>query len=233
MNPFRTFERWSWSQLAVHRSCPFKAYLQYIERSPQPPMTDDDPRSRGIRMHATMEHFVDGSLNELPKNLEHFIEPATELRALKASGDAEVLLEVDHYLDANWKVAPKEQRWLKWIPDVAVRTPAFSLVIDHKSGRQYGNELVHYAQGELYCIGEWIINPNLDSYDFEDWYLDQKTIVQHSFTPEHLEKSRARLDAEVEKMMNDRIHAPRPSKMNCKYCPFNSKGTGACPVSAV
>lgn len=231
MSVFRTFTKWSWSQLSSYRSCPYQARLRYLEHAPEPPKAADDPRDRGIRIHKAAEDFVLGTTDVLPKELVHFEGNLAELRDVHESGNAAVRLEHEYLLDSTWRMTEdKEQRWLKFIPDVHVVAPSLHLIIDYKSGRKYGNEVKHYQQMELYAIGDWIVAPSDIVRTAELWYVDQKDITTHEFTPEHLEKARAKLDEEVTHMMADKIHAPRPNKMNCRYCPFSPRGTGACAV---
>jgi CRISPR/Cas system-associated exonuclease Cas4 (RecB family) len=231
MSLFKSFTKWSWSQLSTWRGCPYQARLRYLEHAPEPPKADNDPRDRGIAAHKAAEDFVLGTSTRLPKELVHFDAQLVELRDVKAAGSAEVHLEAEYLLDNTWRLTDdKERRWLKFIPDVHVVAPTLRLIIDYKTGRQYGNEVKHYQQMELYAIGDWCINPSDEVRTTELWYLDQKDIVVHEFRPEQLERGRAKLDEEVGRMMADKIHAPRPNKMNCKYCPFSPRGTGACAV---
>lgn len=229
MSLFKTFDRWSWSQLSSYRTCPFQARLKYVEREPEPPQPDDAPNLRGTRIHKNAEDFVLGTEPVLAKDLAPFEVQMHDLRNLKAERPESVLLEQSYYLDQNWRPTNKANCWFKWKPDVHV-TDAINLIIDHKTGKKYGNEVKHYAQVELYAVGAFCIDSGYDSYLAELWYIDQKDITPHEFRPEQLEKARARLDVEVTHMMNDKIHTPRPNRMSCKWCPYSPRGTGVCPV---
>lgn len=228
------FSRWSWSHLQVYRKCHFRARLKYLERSPEPERKEDDARDRGTKIHKAMEDFVNMDTRiELPPVLQPFEGPLQSMRDMKQDGVAKVEIEQPMYFDQNWNILPEDgpERWLIVIPDANVTVPReFCLTIDGKSGKKFGNEVSHFGQLELYSIAQWVRDPSYSEYESELWYFDQKDIVSHVFTPPQLERARARLDREVELMMKDTIHRPNPSKMNCKYCPYSPRGTGACPV---
>lgn len=228
------FIKWSWSHLQVYRKCHYRARLKYIDRMPEPERKDDDARTRGTLIHKGMEDFVTlPQRTELPPILIPFEDPLQNIRDLNETGQASVEIEVPMYFDQNWNILPEDgpDRWLVVIPDANVRVPKeFCLTIDGKSGKKFGNEVSHFGQLELYSIAQWIRDNSFREYLAELWYFDQKDIVSHVFTPAQLERARARLDAEVAVMMKDIVHRPNPSKMNCKYCPYSPRGTGACPV---
>lgn len=230
-----TFTRWSWSMLATYRKCHYRARLRYIDRMPEPPREKDDRRDRGVIIHKGMEDFVLGEeRRELPEVLIPFEGPLQNMRDARLEGH-QVEVEKPLFFDKNWQLLEDDgpERWLIVIPDATVHVPGeFLLTVDGKSGKKFGNEVSHYGQVELYSIAQWLRFPKLSAYDAELWYFDQKDVVSHQFTPSQLERARARLDAEVTLMMKDTIHRPNPTKMNCKYCPYSSRGTGACPVSA-
>ena len=226
-----TFTKWSWSMLQVYRNCHYQARLKYLEHSPEPPRKKDDPRDRGSARHKMAEDFVLATDAPFPQELIKFEGPLTDARNVHRDGIGEVKLEKKHFFDQNWKPCEEKDRWLIIIPDLTIKVPdQFSLTVDYKTGRRYGNELKHYGQCELYSVAAWIEDPRYTEQEAELWYLDQKEIWPITFTAEQLDKARARLDKEVTAMMADKVHRPNPSKQTCKYCPFSPRGTGACPV---
>ncbi len=234
ISPFKTFGNWSWSLLSVYRSCPYRARLKKIDKSPEPPPEPNDPRTRGIRVHDNAQKYVEGT-GPLTPELAGVEGVLADIKDVRDSGTGIVTLEEPIYLDSNWRVTTKENRWLVFITDVHVVIPGqLNMTGDYKTGKKFGNELKHYQQMELYCIGEWSVNAAagtvFDTYTADLIYVDQKDVVSHEFTPEQLERARARLDVEVGRMMADKVHTPRPNRVTCKYCPFSPRGTGACPV---
>lgn len=223
------FEHWSYSQLQTYRACPYRARLQYIEHSPQPPLKPDSPLIRGRAVDQAVQDYLldDGPLTD---DIKAFEEQLGTVRELRRSGRATVDVQRKTYLDPNWRSCERSDYWLIYIPDIHVRTKDVNLTIDWKTGKKWGNEVKHYDQGLLYCTGEWCQRPEYDEYQFEDWYGDQKDVTAHVFTPTQLAAARVAFDKEVAAMFADLICAPRPNKIVCKYCPFGPRGTGACPV---
>lgn len=225
------FIKWSWSMLQVYRTCRFWAYLKYIERSPEPPREKDDRRDRGTIRHKMAEDFILADDAPFPQELIKFEGLLTDVRDIRRGGLGEVTLEKPHYYDHNWRPCEEEDRWLVVIPDIHVKVPGqVNLTIDEKTGKRYGNELKHYGQTELYAITAKIDDPSFETYEAELWYLDLPGTWQITFEPAKLDKAQAKLDAEVNCMMEDKLHRPNPSKATCKYCPYAPHGTGACPV---
>lgn len=225
----KSFQHWSYSQLSTYRVCPYRARLQYIEHSPQPEPAPDSALVRGRRVDQAVQDYLlaDGTL--IPE-IAAFEEQLGVVRELHRSGKA--IVEVQHktYLDPNWRECERNGYWLLYVPDIHVRNHEMNLTIDWKTGKKWGNEIKHYDQGLLYCIGEWCLHPEYETYQFEDWYGDQKDVSAHTFTKAQLAVARAALDAEVAAMFADLTQAPRPSKSACRGCPFSPRGTGACPV---
>lgn len=223
MSAFQKFKSWSWSQLQTYRECPYRAKLRYIERSPEPPPGESDPRERGKLIHKAAENYVKGHVDLAP-----------ELRPFKKQFEAlktlDPITEKFRYFDSDWVPCQKEGYWLVVVSDATVIRQTASLNIDYKTGRKYGNEVKHYGQVQLYAIADRCEYPQLDTFDTELWYIDKKDIVPHGFTAKMLDDARARLDAEVHIMMSDTVHRPRPNKVTCKYCPYSPRGTGVCPV---
>lgn len=230
-SPFRTFAAWSWSQLTTYRSCPYQARLRYLDRMPGPEMRPGDPRERGIAIHASMEDFVLSRSPIVHTALVPFQPDLQMMRDMHIEAPNQVQVEIKQYLDKRWQPCDKEDKWLTYIPDGHVVVPdVINLTIDGKSGRKHGNEVKHYEQMQLYCVTAWIKDPSYVTYNAELWYFDQKDTSSIVFTPVQLEKAMAMLDAEVQRMMADKVHQPRPNKVTCKYCDYGPRGNGACPV---
>lgn len=225
-----TLTNWSYKKLKMYRACPFSVYLKYVKRVPEPPQDPkfDEKRLRGIRVHDELKDAINLGAPVPPeaRAFEEIVQGYIELGAVA---------EGDEYFDRQWKPLPGwEGHWVVIKKDVRVRTPEFALVADWKTGRKVGNEYDHFEQMTLYAISEYVINPGLPEYVVELQYLDQKDTWDHSFKPHELEKHLARIEKDVEIMMNDTIFRPKPSHLACRYCPYNHRnGTGACPVAAV
>lgn len=225
------FSKWSWSMLGVYRTCHLWAKFKYLDRLPEPPREKEDARDRGTARHSMAEEFILADNAPFPAPLIKFEGPLTDVRDIRKNHLGTVQLEQEFFLDQFWKPTDKANRWLVVIPDIKVVVPGeINLTIDNKTGKKYGNEMKHYGQTELYSIVSMILDPGYESYEAELWYLDIPDTWQISFRPDKLEKAQAKIDAEVNKMMEDKYFRPSPSKMNCRYCPYGPRGTGDCPV---
>jgi hypothetical protein len=177
------------------------------------------------------EEFILAEDAPFPTPLIKFEGPLTDVRDIRKNNLGTVQLEEKFYFNQFWKPCEEKDRWLIVIPDIKVTIPGeLNLTIDNKTGKKYGNEMKHYGQTELYSVCSWVLDDSYETYEAELWYLDLPDTWQITFTPEKLEKARAKIDAEVAKMMEDKWFRPSPSKLTCKYCPYGPRGTGACPV---
>lgn len=226
-----TLTNWSATKLDHYNECPYRVYLKYIKRVPEPPPNPkyEVKRQRGILFHDNLRDCInDGA--PVPRELMDFEEIIDGYRALGA------VAEVDEFFDKQWKPHPQWQgHWLVVKKDVRILVPGeFVLIADWKTGKKHGNEYKHYRQMQLYAVSEYVLDPGFPEYTVELQYLDQKDTWQHTFKPHELEKAWRDFDREANVMFNDRMFRPRPSIVVCRYCPFNSKnGSGACAVAAL
>jgi CRISPR/Cas system-associated exonuclease Cas4 (RecB family) len=216
------FKTWSYSALDTYRQCPLRAKLRYIDKIPDP---GNKYSARGNDIHNELETIVRERL-PVPEKYAYFADGLTTL------ADQNPTVEKMFMFDSRWQPTDdRGQVWLYVKQDLMVVQPGeFLLTVDYKSGRKDGNEAKHVAQKILYSIAGWILHPDLPEYIAEMWYIDQKQITSRSFTPDLLEAARARLDAEVGRMFDDKLFRPRPSIPTCKWCPYGPRGTGHCPV---
>ena len=216
-----TFTSWSYSLLDTYRGCPLRAKFRYIDKIPDP---GNKYSERGTQIHDELQAVVEKGL-PVPKYAEYFEPLLTSLQG------GSPICEKMFFFDHAWR--PTENRkdaWLFVKQDVVVVEHDFVMTIDYKSGKKFGNEVKHMAQQTLYSIAAMLLWPDRPEYIAEMWYIDQKDVSSKSFTPDTLLMARARLDREVNKMFEDRTFRPRPTKLNCKYCPYGPTGTGHCPV---
>lgn len=222
-----TLTNWSFKKFKMYRACPMSVKLKYIDRVPEP---DPDPkfdekRQRGIRLHEELANAInDGA--PTPPEAKDFADIVVSLREQGA------IAEQDEFFDVQWKPWPSYKgHWLQVKKDVRVVTQEYALVGDWKSGRKAGNEHDHYEQMRLYATTEWITNPGLPEYTVELYYLDVPDVWSVTFKPHQLEQAMKYFDESIAVMFADKWFRPKPSKMNCMYCPYGPKrGNGACPV---
>lgn len=224
-----TLKNWSFKKYKMYQMCPLSVKFEYIDRAPKPPPNekDDAARLRGIRMHNEMEACIKGE-GPIPSYANKFENVITALIENGARA------EQDMFFNDRWEYQEeREGHWLQVKQDVLVVTDEYVLNGDWKSGRRFGNEYWHFKQMQLYSVATWRAFPGRPEYVAELYYLDKDDLWCVQFTPQQLEKAFAEFDREIDKMFNDTVFRPKPNVDTCRFCPYNKKGTGLCPVAAV
>lgn len=216
------FKSWSYSLLDTYRTCPLRAKFKYIDKLPDP---GNEYSARGNEMHDALERVVKFG-EPVPDFARHFEPLLDTARANNA------ITERTYMFDDCWRPTDDHSKaWLRVKQDLVVVNPGeFVLTVDYKSGKKYGNEVKHMAQKSLYSVAASILWPDCEEYIAEMWYLDHNDISTKTFDRATLQMMRAKLDAEVSRMFDDKWFRPRPSAQNCKYCPYGPRAGGQCPV---
>lgn len=226
---------WSYSKLSMYESCPMRFRLRYIDRLPEPPQPPDSPLERGSRIHTRLERFIKGTgpMDDEAKKIDAFVPMLTHLQALYAAGMATV--EDNWYFDADWTPCDRDNVWL-WVKlDYNVTDPDHdrTIVGDFKSGRSTYKTIEHVQQLQLYAACAALRQASATRIVVELPYLDEGWIRPAEYTREQALWFVGRFNQRAGRIYADRLFRPNPNRTTCRYCPFNSQGTGACPVSAV
>jgi len=217
---------WSYSALKVYEECPYRTYISRVKgvKEPSGPAAD-----RGTHIHQLAEDYVNGSIGELPKELEKFEGQFKELRELYA--DAKVELEGDWGFDLDWKPVGwmEKATWARIKLDALVNEDETSArVIDYKTGKKYGNEIGHSQQGLLYAIGTFFRYPHIQFVNVEFWYLDQNETTVKSYTREEAMVFAPNWHKRAIAMTTEEDFAPTPSKNSCRWCSFRKGDDPQC-----
>ncbi|MBM7454512.1 hypothetical protein HNR62_000341 [Oceanisphaera litoralis] len=222
---------WSFSTLKDYEACPYRVYLAKIEKKPQ---KDSDAASRGTAMHDMAENWVRVG-GELPAELSKFTAKFEWLR--EQFIDGKVQMEENWGIRKDW--SPCEwndpELWGRGKLDVFVRESETSaLIIDHKSGRKYGNELKHSDQGISYALHAFHRYPELEHFSINFWYLDKGEEMPRSFTRRQLGVLLPRYHKRAMELTTAQNFLPKPNASNCNWCAYgNGKfGTGDCPYAS-
>ena len=238
MNQIETVElgpvkTWSYSALKVFEECPQRTYLSRVEKQPEKSSAALD---RGNAIHTLAEDYVQGVIDEMPKELKNHKKDFERLRQLYADGIVEV--EGDWAVDLEWQPTGwfDDDCWGRIKLDVFVREDETSArVIDHKTGKKY--PIPHTSQAQQYCIASFLRYPELQFIQAEFWYLDIKDETQHklikSYTRDQAMLFLPKLNERALAMTTCKEFLPKPSKYTCKWCPHNSEGNGSCGWSEV
>lgn len=223
---------WAYTHLDTYERCPYRYKLRYVERIPEPEPKDDkkDARLRGINMHKELEDYVSLKRDDFPDSARFFEPQLKKLRELYVEGMVEV--ESTWLFDEKWR--PFEGKyhdaWCVIKADIWVNADDTGVVIDHKSGKKFGNEPKHVSQLIMYSIGAFFRYEELHTINGEVWYHDVNDLLPIQYRRDQALTHLPKLEARVEKMMNDPFYRPRPNVMTCKYCPYSPRGNGYCPV---
>lgn len=221
---------WSFSSLDTYERCPYRYKLKHIERIPEPEPKDKDARHRGIEIHKQLEMYVRSERVDLPPEGRFFEPQLVKLRELYSHGKVEV--EQTWLFDDKWQPY-NGKYWDAWCvikADVWVNNETTGVIIDHKSGKKFGNEPKHAQQLNLYSLGAFFRYPDMHTIQGEVWYHDANDMLAVTYRRDQAMMFLPRLEARVDTMQNDKYYRPRPSTVNCKYCPYSPRGNGHCPV---
>lgn len=221
---------WSFSTLKDYEQCPFRVYLAKIEKKKQ---QQSDAASRGEAMHQSAEDYVRSDIGtEVPKELIKFETGFHELQEQYQEG--KVIMEESWGIKKDWSPCgwKEDGLWGRAKLDVFVQESETSArIIDHKSGRKFGNELKHADQGLSYALHAFHRYPMIEVFKTEFWYLDQGEKMERRFTRRQLGILLPRYHQRAIDMTTAKVFPPKPSCHNCKWCAYgNGKfGTGDCP----
>ena len=209
---------WSFSALMNDEQCPYRTFLKVVKRTPEP---DSPAAARGTAIHTLAEDFVKGEILEMPVELKQLSGNYRWLREQYEAG--KVSLEGEWAFDADW--TPTGWRdanaWARIKADAVVySSPTAAMVIDHKTGRKFGNELKHQQQTQLYAIATFLRDPALEYVETALWYIDHGEATPGKYTRDQAMMFLPRWTLRGNRMTSRTEFPPKPSKTNCKWCPF-------------
>lgn len=215
---------WSFSGLQTFEKCPYETYLNKVLKLPSP---SGPAAERGTQIHTMAEDWVQGELEERPKELDKFAEDFEELRELYQDG--KVFIEGEWGFTNNWEVTGwmEPDTWLRMKLDVLIMESETSCrIIDHKTGKKWGNEVKHGQQGKLYGLGTAFKYPELEFFQTEFWYLDKGEKMTKTYSRDQIMLSHQQWHERATIMTSAQEHDfnPKPSKWNCQWCPYAKSG---------
>ena len=224
-----TIPSWSISRIQVFEQCAYRAKLQWLDKIPDlQPKTAAD---RGSAIHLEAENYVQAK-GDLTHNLRHF---APDLAALKAHyAEGRVTVEEEWAFDRDWRVSEWKSGWLRLKCDAVCHLSKNHLVvIDHKTGKRFGNEIKHAVQLQLYAVCALIRYPEVEQVTCELWYLDQNELASFVLHRKQLAKYLAIFDKKGREFTETTDFKPNPNIVTCKYCPYHPDRQGDCQYGTV
>jgi len=205
---------WSFSRWDDFNKCPFMYALKHIAKV-KPPEVTNYFFERGTQIHLLSQHYIEGDIRNVPKDLQTFAEEFRAVRKLKARA------EVDYTITADWLPTTGDDfdnAWLRAKLDIEVEQAEPFTIIDVKTG---GGRPTHEQQGELYgmlALDRW----DVDEIDTEFWYVDSGDTETMHFDRGELNGLKKTWLKRIKPMLDGRLFAKTPSKWSCEYCPYRS-----------
>lgn len=226
---------WSFSTLKDFETCPYRVYLQKVKKCKRP---SSKAAERGTEIHDAAEHFIKHESDDLHPALDkHMGQEVRELRDRYGRDPARFALEENWGFTDRWEETGffDDDVWARIKVDLLEREDESSAqIIDWKSGRKFGNEMKHGDQGMQYAIAAFMKYPQLQFIRTRFMYLDQppgesgrdnqlvKEVPRHigmSMLPQLERRAFA-----MTKANETTLTTPKPSKGNCRFCPFAETG---------
>lgn len=222
----RGIDSWSFSKRLIFEQCKYRAKLQWVDKIPDlQPKTAAD---RGTAIHQEAEDYVCGKAG-ITHNLRHFSDDLAALAAHYTAG--RVVCEEEWGFDREWNVTEWRGAWLRLKADaVCFLSSSHAVVVDHKTGKRFGNEVKHARQLQLYALCALIRYPELERVTCELWYLDQNELATFTMKRSQLAKYLKIFDREGREVTDERAFPPNPNIHSCKYCPYDPSKQGNCTV---
>ena len=183
---------------------------------------------RGQRIHEEVEHYISGKTDDFPssgKKLQSVIE---EFRFRFGQGIASV--EAKWGFNQDWEPVG----WWGMATDYHEQCePDTELIVDWKTGKSFGNEVRYMQQMQLYSVGAFMRNPELEYLDVGLYFLDDGKVRTKSFQRgDKIIKLLNKFTQRANRIRETVNFRANPSLINCKYCAFGINGTKACVYAA-
>jgi CRISPR/Cas system-associated exonuclease Cas4 (RecB family) len=245
-----TIKAWSFSGLMDYEACPLRAKFRYINKI----KTESAPAAqRGTELHLIAEYIVKKDENlraafeeEFPDSSYHdrmiefnkalnkgLLQNFTDWQDAYSKGN--VILEEQWGMTSDWEPCDfyADDVWWRGMLDLLElndnRTHGW--VVDHKSGKKYGNEVKHAQQGQLYAFIAFMMYPSLETVTAQMCYLDLGEFSRPlTYTKQQAAKIGARFTERAELMTTDTTFRSKPNKYNCRWCNFKEKCDAYAPM---
>jgi len=172
------------------------------------------------------------------RELHHFETELVRAQDIYVGDSNSIETEKTWFFDADWlPIDGKEydKIWLRVVIDLNVRlSPTEVLIIDHKSGKRYNNEVKHSEQMLLYVLSTFMKYPEVELVTAELWYLDLNELVSITMTRHQALQLFRKFNNLGVRITSDTTYIAKPSLHSCRFCPYRSGankwvvGTGEC-----
>jgi len=225
---------WSNSRLDTFETCPYRAYLQYIERVPTrelvpPPGKEEHPLIRGIRVHEAAENFVTKDIL-LIDELQNFNHAFHLQRASYRRVPEYCVVEQEWGIDENWKPTGwfSDTAWGRMKLDYGEIRDTEMDIVDYKTGKKYAPK--HTQQAQLYALVASIRYPEVETFHTAFWYLDdpnpKTNTLKRSYSKLQVQMFKEDFDRRARTMTGATEFEPHTSAYACRFCPYGEGHDG-------
>ncbi len=226
----KTVNAWSFSRLSNFERCPYCVFLSSVQKEQGPKRDNTHPAERGVKIHGEAEDYAQEIIAELPHSLRKLEPEFKMLRELHTEGKLEI--EQDWGFDINWDTCDYfgKNIWLRVKCDVVIHhDKTQATIIDHKTGKSFGNEVKHISQGQLYAVAAFMKYPELERIDVEFWYIDEGKTKKKSYDRKKIIRPLETFTQRGLAVTTCINFQAKPNVHNCMWCDFGpNKGTGVC-----
>jgi RecB family exonuclease len=218
---------WSLSRLQMYERCPFAFKCKHIDKIPEPP---SPAMARGTQIHSAAEHYVDGKLKKIARELKLVTKTLVELR--QAYKEGQVKLELELGFNNKWEpVGWRDWKncWLRVKMDVMHFKNKVLRVIDWKTGKLKDNG-EYSDQLEIYAVAGLALLPQIKTVKSYLAFTDHGKLVslpagnrERGDFPE-LSKRWAK---RASRLLKENLWKATPN-YGCKWCPFSKAKGGPC-----
>ena len=230
---------WSMSRLDTYETCPYRAYLQYVERVPTPelvppPGKQEHPLVRGIRIHTAAEMFVTKDIL-LIDELQNFHDAFHLQRASFRATPHHCIVEEEWALDTDWRKTGwfSDTAWGRMKLDYGEVRDTEMDIVDYKTGKKYAPK--HTQQGQLYALVASLRFPEVEKFNVAFWYLDdpnpETNTLTRSYSRLQVSMFKEDFDRRANTMTGATEFKPHSSAYACRFCPYGEgyDGNSHCP----
>jgi hypothetical protein len=221
---------WSWSRLEVYESCPYRAYLQYVEKIPTPPLVppegkEEHPLTRGVRVHQAAEDFVTRDIL-LIDELKLFEKQFEQQRVQYQEKPQACIVEAEWAINQEWQPTGwrSKDTWGRMKLDWGYVDGPEMTIVDYKTGKKYATK--HVQQGQLYALAARAFFPDVERFNVAFWYLDQEDTLEQSYSQIQVDVLRDSFDRRAKTMTLATKFKPYPSAWACRFCPYGEGKDG-------
>lgn len=214
---------WSYSVLYTYELCPYKYYLEKIEKR----RVEDKPYfARGRRVHKAAEAYVKskGETRPLTDEIKYNRQFLAEVANWEGG---HVTIEQQWGFTRNWRPTDwmGKHVWFRQVCDWSVDYgDGAAEIIDWKSGKLWGH---NDDEMEIFCVGFLQRHPHIEHVTARLVYFDSNNMTFREVSRAQLPELTAKWERRAQALFEEQQWLPRPNE-RCRQCDFSKSAGGPC-----